>query len=69
MQIRSFTVGKSTIADVQAALGPPTSLIPIAGAFVGGSDTEASVVSFTFNHGVLANTSESQTNMDMTNGR
>lgn len=71
-KVNDFTVGRSTCADVQAALGNPTqryrlsdekirwvysyasvqarpeTFIPIVGAFVGGADTESTMVGFRF---------------------
>jgi len=92
-EIRSFTVGKSTISDVEEKLGPPStrttmddgtqtlayidahaqarpeSFIPIAGAFVGGVDSQSSSVSFMFKNGILTGRGQSQSNSDLTTGR
>jgi hypothetical protein len=92
-EIKSFTVGKSTMSDVEARLGPPTttltaddgtqtlsyvyahsqarpeSFIPIAGAFVGGVDSQSSSVSFNFKNGILTSRNQTQSNSGVTSGR
>jgi hypothetical protein len=90
--IQSFTVGKSTITDVEAKLGPPSTttttqdgtqsisyiyarskarpetFIPVAGMFIGGSDTESSFAAFVFKNGVLTDVSQGGGNTDMNMG-